>query len=228
MNDTAVIILAGGAGNRMNSSLPKQFLPIAGKPILMHTIERFAETLGEGLIIVVLPQGHMPYWKSLCEEYRFAIPHRLCGGGANRFESVKCGLRLIGDAKYVAVHDGVRPLVSDAIIARTIADAKAFGAAIPVVMAVDSLRVVDETGSRAVNRRNYRIVQTPQVFRTDIITDAYSRPYDEAFTDDASVVEANGGTVALSEGSYYNIKITTPVDIVTAEAMIASMQSENR
>ncbi len=219
MKDIAVIILAGGRGHRMGSELPKQFLPIREKPILMHTVTRFAEALPGCRIVVVLPEGHADYWQNLCREHDFGVTHQLATGGQSRFESVRNGLQLIGDARLVAVHDGVRPLVSNTIIERTIADARALGTSVPVITPVESLREVDDRGSHAVLRENYRIIQTPQVFRREIIIEAYQQPFCEAFTDDASVVEANGGKIYLSEGSVYNLKITNPLDILTAEAL---------
>lgn len=229
MKELAVIILAGGSGHRMGSELPKQFLSLRDKPILMHTIGRFAQAVPDSRIIVVLPQGHIDYWNTLCTEHGFTIPHQLCSGGTTRYESVKAGLGRIGEVRYVAVHDGVRPLVGKALIRKVIADAKALGTAVPVITPVESLRRVDDRGSHAVNRNDYRIVQTPQVFRADILIEAYERPFRESFTDDASVVEENGGTIYLSEGSYDNIKITTPVDLVTAEALYdAAINAESR
>ena len=220
MSSVTVIIVAGGSGSRMRARLPKQFLPIGGRPILMHTVERFAEALNDCRIVVVLPQSHVAYWQDLCREYGFAVRHEICRGGPNRFESVRRGLERIGEAELVAVHDGVRPLVSREIIRRTVEDARTFGAVIPVVPLVDSLREIGTDGSRIVDRNRYRIVQTPQVFRTSVIMEAYGRPYDERFTDDASVVEASGHDIYLCEGAYTNIKITTPVDMITAEALL--------
>lgn len=220
MERTAVIIVAGGSGARMGARLPKQFLPVGGEPILMHTIRRFAETLGSGRLIVVLPESHIGYWEKLCREYGFDIPHTVCRGGETRFDSVRCGLGYIGSAEIVAVHDGVRLFVSPDVIRRAIQDAREYGAVIPVVTPVDSLRGIDAGGSHIVARDDYRIVQTPQVFRTKVIRKAYEQPYDPRFTDDASVVEAAGGRIYLCEGCYSNIKITTPVDMLTAEALL--------
>ena len=204
----AVIIVAGGSGARMGARLPKQFLPLDGRPVLMHTVQRFADALPQSRIVVVLPSSHIEYWDKLCRRHGFAVPHIVCTGGANRFESVSNGLRHAGEAELIAVHDGVRPLVSREIIER----------------ATDSMRRIDRDGSRIVDRSLYRIVQTPQVFRADILRNAYARPFDERFTDDASVVEAAGQPVYLCEGSYENIKITTPVDMLTAEALLAQRQ----
>lgn len=220
MPTVAVIIVAGGSGSRMQARLPKQFLPIGGRPILMHTVERFAEAVPGCRIVVVLPESHVAYWKDLCREYGFDVAHEIRPGGANRFESVRRGLEGIGDAELVAVHDGVRPLVSRQIVLRAVECARTFGAAVPVVPPVDSLRETDGTVSRIVDRSRFRIVQTPQTFRASVLRKAYERPYDERFTDDASVVEASGHEIRLCEGAYSNIKITTPVDMITAEALL--------
>ena len=225
MSSIAVIIVAGGSGSRMQARQPKQFLPIGGRPILMHTVERFAEALEGCRIVVVLPKTHITHWQSLCKEYGFDRTHTLCEGGQTRFESVRRGLAHIGDAELVAVHDGVRPLVSGDMIRRTVEDARTFGAAIPVVPPVDSLRELDGTASRIVDRSRFRIVQTPQTFRASVIREAYERPYDERFTDDASVVEACGHEIHLCEGAYSNIKITTPVDMAIAEALLKNNAS---
>ena len=220
----AVIIVAGGSGARMGARLPKQFLPLDGRPVLMHTVQRFADALPQSRIVVVLPSSHIEYWDKLCRRHGFAVPHIVCTGGANRFESVSNGLRHAGEAELIAVHDGVRPLVSREIIERATEDTRTYGAVIPVVRPIDSMRRIDRDGSRIVDRSLYRIVQTPQVFRADILRNAYARPFDERFTDDASVVEAAGQPVYLCEGSYENIKITTPVDMLTAEALLAQRQ----
>ena len=171
----AVIIVAGGSGARMGARLPKQFLPLDGRPVLMHTVQRFADALPQSRIVVVLPSSHIEYWDKLCRRHGFAVPHIVCTGGANRFESVSNGLR----------HDGVRPLVSREIIERATEDARTYGAVIPVVRPIDSMRRINRDGSRIVDRSLYRIVQTPQVFRADILRNAYARPFDERFTDDA-------------------------------------------
>lgn len=204
----------------MQSDLPKQFMNLSGRPILMHTIERFSLTIPQCSIVVVLPSDYVHFWEELCAKHTFTVEHRVCTGGENRFESVRNGLQWIGDASLVAIHDGVRPLVSRELIERTIADAQALGAVIPVVTPVDSMREVDDHGNHIVNRTHYRIVQTPQVFRADILRVAYARPYDPIYTDDASVVESAGGKIYLCEGSCNNLKITTPVDLLTAESLL--------
>ena len=157
----AVIIVAGGSGARMGARLPKQFLPLDGRPVLMHTVQRFADALPQSRIVVVLPSSHIEYWDKLCRRHGFAVPHIVCTGGANRFESVSNGLRHAGKAELIAVHDGVRPLVSREIIERATEDARTYGAVIPVVRPIDSMRRIDRDGSRIVDRSLYRIVQTP-------------------------------------------------------------------
>ena len=170
MIPTAVIIVAGGSGVRMGAALPKQFLPLKGRPILMHTIERFAGALPGCRIILVLPRSRTAYWQTLCEDHGFSVQHLVCEGGETRFDSVHNGLKLVGDADLVAIHDGVRPLVSAGLIRRAVADAEEFGAVVPVVTPTDSLREVGREGSCIVDRSRYRIVQTQQVFHEGVPT----------------------------------------------------------
>ncbi len=220
MMSIAVIIVAGGSGIRMGSVLPKQFLPLKGQPILMHTILCFAKALPGCRIIVVLPRRRTDYWKTLCEDYGFSVPHLVCEGGDTRFDSVHNGLSLVGNVDLVAVHDGVRPLVSTNLILRVIADAEKFGAVVPVITPTDSMRRVGREGSRIVDRTRYRIVQTPQAFHSSLLIRAYQQPYRSQFTDDASVVEWVGEPIYLCEGEYSNIKITTPLDRILAETLL--------
>lgn len=225
MNRIAVIIVAGGQGTRMGTEMPKQFLLLDGIPMLFHTLRAFVSALGDRLrLILVLPEEHRELWSRLCRQHALEVPHEVCSGGANRFESVRNGLERIGDAEWVAVHDGVRPMVSCEVIRRTIEEVQKHGAVIPVVRPVDSLRYLEnpDTSGRIVDRSRFRIVQTPQVFRADWLREAYDRPYTPEFTDDASVVEASGRTVALCVGDYANIKITTPIDLLFAEAILKS------
>ncbi len=218
-----VIIVAGGKGLRMGGDTPKQFLPLAGKPILMRTIERFraySERIG---IIVVLPQEQQAYWKELCERYDFHAPHQIANGGATRFESSRNGLALVPDEAegIVAFHDGVRPLVPVSVIDDCYETARDSFAAIPVIPVNDSLRRMEGEGrSHAVYRPDYKAVQTPQAFDISLAKQAFRQPYRESFTDDATVVESLGCQVALVEGSRENIKITTPIDILVAEAYL--------
>ncbi|MBS5980915.1 2-C-methyl-D-erythritol 4-phosphate cytidylyltransferase [Dysgonomonas sp. Marseille-Q5470] len=216
-----VIIVAGGKGLRMGNDLPKQFIPIGGKPVLMRTIEAFYRFDPDINIILVLPVSHQDYWKSLCEEYNFSIEHTIGNGGETRFHSVKNGLALVADG-LVGVQDGVRPFGSVEMIKRCFdAAEEEFPAVIPVIDSTDSLReVVDEDKSRIVDRSKIRLVQTPQVFDVNVLKKAYQTDFKETFTDDASVVEAMGVDVHLVKGEVTNIKITTPLDLKIGELII--------
>jgi 2-C-methyl-D-erythritol 4-phosphate cytidylyltransferase len=215
-----VVIVAGGKGLRMGGDVPKQFLPIKGKPILMRTIERFVEYDETIEVRLVLPEAHFEYWGELCREYGFTTPHQLVKGGESRYHSVRNGLYSISEAEsLVAVHDGVRPFVSVETIATTFKEAEERGAVVPVIDSVDSLRRMEGCQSVAVDRSLYKLVQTPQTFRYDILKRAYDLPYREIFTDDASVVEASGVEVKLVEGNRENIKITTNYDLKIACAL---------
>lgn len=217
-----VIIVAGGKGLRMGGDLPKQFIPLAGKPVLMRTLENFYSFSPDIDIILVLPHDHQEYWRNLCGEYGFGVPHRIADGGATRFHSVRNGLALVEEADdaVVAVHDGVRPFVSHDVIARCFDMAAGGRAVVPVTGVVETVRRMEQDGtSVTVPRGEYRLVQTPQVFPVRMLKDAYSADYREDFTDDASVVEAMGVGVELAEGNRENIKITTPFDMVVAEAL---------
>lgn len=223
----AVIIVAGGSGLRMNSDIPKQFLELHGKPILMHTIEKFFIFDSNITIVVVLPSAHVSYWQKCCVQHQFVIKHQLAIGGKTRFDSVLSGLKLVSNAKFIAVHDAVRPLVSVAIIERCFVAATDFGAAIPVTDCVESVRVVQGSRSAAVDRNDYKLVQTPQVFQADLLQNAYKQNYNPSFTDDASVVEAfmhsNNSEpfgIHLVVGSRENIKITSPEDLIIAHAFL--------
>lgn len=218
-----IIIVAGGKGLRMGGDIPKQFRIVGGKPILMHTIERFHQYDAEMGIIVVLPHSQQAYWRQLCDEYNFHVGHSVVNGGASRFESAKNGLAVIPDevCGTVGIHDGVRPFVSIEVINRCYLMAQKCGAAIPVLPVTDTLRHISADGSgKNVLRSDYRIVQTPQVFDIALLKKAFSQPEQEAFTDDASVVETMGQTVEMVEGNRENIKITTPFDIKLAELLI--------
>lgn len=218
--EKTVIIVAGGRGERMGSAVPKQFLPLCGTPVLMHTLRAFAGYDPYMELVVVLPEAQMERWQHLCTEHRFTLPHRIVAGGDSRFHSVRNGLAACPSAGLIAVHDGVRPLVTHDTIERCFACAERTGAAIPVVPLTDSLRQVDEHGSHACDRARYRMVQTPQVFRAEVLRRAYGQPFSPAFTDDASVVEATGHPVALVDGTPRNIKLTTPLDLAVAEAVL--------
>jgi len=217
------IIVAGGKGERMGQHLPKQFLELAGKPILMHTIEKFYNTFPQLKIILALPENQFDYWEELCYKNGFTkIPHQIVAGGKTRFDSVKNALKLITENGIVAIHDGVRPLVSATTIKNCFSQAEQSGTAIPVVDIVDSLRFVSkqDNTNKSVARSCYKSVQTPQCFKTEIILKAYQQDFDESFTDDASVVEKLGFTIDLVEGNTENIKITSPIDIALAEVLM--------
>lgn len=219
-----VIIVAGGKGLRMGSDIPKQFLPVAGKPILMRTIERFHEYDAQLNIILVLPEEQQTYWKNLCEKYHFSINHTIVNGGDTRFQSSKNGLAAIPDNEdgVVGIHDGVRPFVSKDVIEECYDTAREEYAAIPVYAVTDTLRYIDKRGGgKNVLRDDYRIVQTPQTFDISLAKQAFDQGYKEQFTDDASVIESLGCQVAMVEGNRENIKITTPFDIKVAEALLA-------
>ncbi len=212
-----ILIVAGGKGLRMGSDIPKQFIPVGGRPVLMHTLDAFYRHDPTIDIILVLPQSQQSYWKELCAKYDFHIPHRIANGGETRFHSVKNGLELIEDRNgLTGIHDGVRPFVSSEVIARCYTEAAIHKAVIPVVDVIETLRHLNRT----VPRNEYKLVQTPQVFDTALLQQAYQQPYKPDFTDDASVVEALGQSVFCVEGNRENIKITTPYDLTIANALI--------
>lgn len=217
-----VIIVAGGKGLRMGSELPKQFMPIGGKPVLMYTIEQFLKYSPDINIIVVLPRNQQEFWNKLCEEHNFNIPHTIADGGESRFESSKNGLSLIPDNEQgvVAFHDGVRPFVSIDVIERCFDAARDDYAAIPVMPVTDTLRYVDRGHGHNVERNNFRLVQTPQVFDISLAKQAFDQPYRPSFTDDATVIESLGCQVSMVEGNRENIKLTTPFDLQLAELLI--------
>lgn len=212
MNRTALIV-AGGKGLRMGSDLPKQFLPLGGKPVLMHTLEAFRRYDAEMQLILVLPCEQQDYWHELCRKYDFLIRHRIANGGETRFHSVKNGLALVNEPGVVGVHDGVRPFVSQEVIARCYELAETKQAVIPVIDVVETVRHLTTVGSETVDRNSYKLVQTPQVFDVELLKLAYAQAFNPLFTDDASVVEAMGIPVFLAEGNRENIKITTPFDL---------------
>lgn len=217
-----IIIVAGGKGLRMGGDIPKQFLPIKGKPVLMRTIERFREYSASIGIILVLPKSQQEYWKELCKEYRFDIEYRIADGGETRFHSVQNGLSMIPDTEegIVGVHDGVRPFVSVETIGRCYDTARTKGAVIPVMPVVETLRHINQEGGHNVLRSDYRLVQTPQTFDIQLLKKANEQTYCEAFTDDASVVEGCGCHVTMVDGNRENIKITTPFDLEMAEFLL--------
>ena len=214
-----VIIVAGGKGLRMGGEVPKQFLPVGGLPVLMRTMLRFREYSSELNIILVLPKAQQEYWQGLCASHQFNVPYQLAEGGKTRFHSVQNGLALIPDEAegVVGVHDGVRPFVSVEVIRRCFDEARRCRAVIPVIPVVETLRHVTE-GTKP--RDEYRLVQTPQCFDIQLLKAANRQPYQDAFTDDASVVEAFGFDVTLVDGNRENIKITTPGDLRIAETLV--------
>lgn len=222
MNKTPLttIIVAGGKGERMQSEMPKQFIELRSLPILMHTIRVFFDFDAGMKLIVVLPETQIENWRALCKKHAFSIGHEVVSGGQTRFESVSNGLALTGDEGIIAIHDGVRPLVSRETIARCFDAAGRIGAAIPVMPPVESLRMITAEGSVAVDRNRYRMVQTPQVFRAEIIQKAYQQQFNPLFTDDASVVEHAGYRIDMVKGNAENIKITLPADLLWAENLI--------
>lgn len=220
------VIVAGGKGARMGTALPKQFLPIGGEPILMRTIRRFLRYDDRMHIMLVLPREQRKIWAELCERHGFREGVTVIDGGESRLQSVENGLSGVPDGVIVGIHDGVRPFVSSETLARCYAEAEERGSAVPVIPPVDSLREEDGTGSHAVDRSRYHLVQTPQVFRSSELKRAYAKvlalPESERrqFTDDASVYEKAGGKVNLVEGNVENIKITTPIDLSVAEVLV--------
>ena len=226
-----VIIVAGGKGLRMESDIPKQFLPVGGKPVLMRTLERFREYSPTLQIILVLPKAQQDYWRQLCQQYQFPLPveegvrggsYLLADGGETRFHSVQNGLALIPDDAegVVGVHDGVRPFPSIEVIRNCYETAREKKAVIPVIPVVETVRQLEGATSFTVPRDDYRLVQTPQCFDIQLLKAANRQPYNDNFTDDASVVEAYGFDITLVGGNRENIKITTPYDLKIAEVLI--------
>ena len=216
-----IIIVAGGKGLRMGSDIPKQFLPIGGKPVLMRTLERFREYSEDLQIILVLPEAQQDYWQDICQKYNFQVEYQLANGGQTRFHSVQNGLALVPDDAegVVGVHDGVRPFPSIEVIRNCFETARTAKAVIPVIPVVETVRHLEKEGSVTVPRGDYRLVQTPQTFDIQLLKAANRQPYNDGFTDDASVVESYGYQITLVEGNRENIKITTPYDIIVAEAL---------
>lgn len=214
----SVIIVAGGKGYRAGGELPKQFLKVGGKPMLMHTIQAFHDYDYRVRIIVVLPEGYQTLWGQLCNEYKFTVSHKLVEGGETRFHSVKIGLKEVSDEETVCIHDAARPFVTADLIDRCfdISFNNSCGV-IPVVDEVNSVRKLTEKGSTAVDRKELKLVQTPQAFPACLLKAAYNREYESTFTDDASVAEKNGIKIKLLEGENTNIKITTAFDLELAE-----------
>jgi len=214
------IIVAGGSGNRMQTETPKQFLLLKNLPVLMHTIKAFAQSDSQPRILLVLNKEQQGYWKRLCEEFNFRIPHEVIDGGAERFHSVKNALDTINDESFVAIHDAVRPLVSKELIDTCFKKAETQGNVIAAVQSSDSVRLLRDDKTTALKRDEIYLVQTPQTFNFEILKEAYQQDYSIHFTDDASVVESIGYEINIVEGERNNIKITYPIDLELAELLL--------
>jgi 2-C-methyl-D-erythritol 4-phosphate cytidylyltransferase len=217
-----VIIAAGGIGKRMKSSVPKQFLLVNDVPIIIHTINKFQFAIKNLKVIVVLPKEQVDNWEKFCVENDFEFNHQICVGGETRFQSIKNALELIEHSGLVGIHDAVRPLVSVVLIQNVFEFAERNGNAVPAIPLNESIRILDEKKSKTVDRSQYRIIQTPQCFHSDLLKKAYQQEFSESFTDDASVVEKTGAIINLVDGDINNIKITTQQDLLIAETLIAS------
>ncbi|MBN8701467.1 MAG: 2-C-methyl-D-erythritol 4-phosphate cytidylyltransferase [Bacteroidetes bacterium] len=219
------IIVAGGTGSRTSLPIPKQFVKLLDRPVLMHTIAKFAECFPDIEIIVPLPVSQIENWKRLCVDYNFTIVHTTIAGGDTRFQSVKNALNTIKEEGVVGIHDAARPLVSKQVILNSYKTAEMYGNAVPAIPMNESLRQIDSRRSVAVDRTRFCIVQTPQCFKIDLLKNAFEQGYNNAFTDDASVLEATGVKIHLIDGNPENIKITNPRDFLIAEALFKSTQS---
>ncbi len=217
-----VIIVAAGSGKRMGGQIPKQFLELRGRPVLMWTLEKVRESVPGIQIILVLPVGEVSYWDKLCIKHDFALKHEVVFGGETRYQSVRNGIKHANQGSLIAIHDGVRPLVSTATIQSCFKRAEESGNAIPVVSIPESIRQLENGHSKALKREGIFLVQTPQIFSWEQVEDAYSQDYREEFTDDASVVESMGYELSFVEGNPENIKITRPFDLKLASFLIGS------
>jgi 2-C-methyl-D-erythritol 4-phosphate cytidylyltransferase len=214
------IIVAGGSGTRMGSTVPKQFLELAGKPVLWHTVTAFVKAYSDIQIILVLPEIHFSYVSGWLPEFAGIT---VIKGGETRFHSVKNGLDQVKEPAVIFVHDGVRPLVSTTLIRGCYEAAIVSGSAIPAIDMKDSIREVNDTGNKAVNRESFKIIQTPQTFLSELILPAFALPYDPLFTDEATVVERQGHSIRLVPGEEANIKITRPLDLIVADALLRGL-----
>ncbi|HYK77901.1 MAG TPA: 2-C-methyl-D-erythritol 4-phosphate cytidylyltransferase [Daejeonella sp.] len=221
------IIVAGGSGSRMQADIPKQFLLLNGKPILMHTLEAFYNSTFKPELILVLNVDFHSYWEQLCREHQFIIPHILVKAGNQRFYSVKNGLKKVSGTALVAIHDAVRPLVSEDLITRSYQEAERYGNAIAAVKSKDSIRQINASGSVPLNREGIFLVQTPQVFQSALLKKAYQQPYRIEFTDDATVVEKTGTIIRIITGDNRNIKITYPEDILLAQFYLTASRNNS-
>jgi 2-C-methyl-D-erythritol 4-phosphate cytidylyltransferase len=223
----STIIVAGGSGRRMGGTMPKQFLLLKGRPLLMRTLDAFHGFDADMPLVLVLPEDHHGTWQALCVEYGFRVPHRLIAGGVERYHSTQLGLAAVDHDGLVAVHDGVRPLVSTALIGRCFDAAQVHSAVVPVVPIMPSVREVaslspfgEVSGSRALDRSRLRAVQTPQCFHAELLRRAFDLPYEPGFTDEATMVERLGVDIHMVEGEENNIKVTTPFDLRVAELVL--------
>ena len=217
-----VIIVAGGKGQRMGMDLPKQFIDIAGRPVMMHTINAFYNYNNEIKIVVAVEAGSIKLWGDLCRAYHFDIQHTVVAGGDTRFQSVKNGLMAVGDEGFVAIHDAVRPLIEKKLIAEAFSRAEIYLAAVPVVPVHDTIRNIIGDSATALERNDLRIVQTPQVFDINLIREAYRQPYDDSFTDDAEVLQATGARIHYFDGQASNIKITRKENLEVVDVLLKS------
>ena len=224
--DVFAVIVAGGSGNRMGTVIPKQFLPLCGRPVIWYSIQAFREALESVTIILVLPDEHLDMANDLIGSLHYSNDIEVVGGGPTRFASVSKGLQLVTEPSVVMVHDGARPLVTTDLIRRCYDGARMNGSAVPVIRMSDSVRQVSGLTSRTITRDDLRSVQTPQAFNATLLKQAYAQPYLPVFTDEASVVEWNGGIIHLVDGTRSNIKITTPEDLIVAEALLQKMNPE--
>lgn len=226
MHNSVAVIVAGGQGLRMQNALPKQFLPLNGKPILYHTIQAFVKAIPDIKIVLVLPTAHFSYANAVLMHFDAGIDITIVSGGENRFESVKNGLKETKSDDVIFVHDGVRPLISETLILNCRTQVLEKGSAIPVVSVTDTIRTIDGNHSKTINREELRAVQTPQTFMGHILLPAFEQPYQASFTDEASVVEQFGKDVFLIEGEKRNIKITHPEDLIFANAIQSSLHEK--
>jgi len=225
VNKNFVVIVAGGQGTRMGTAIPKQFLELCGKPILYHTVNAFHSALPEATLILVLPEQQLSYAQMVLQSFPERIDIQLVAGGETRFHSVQNGLNCIdkkdvNDNTIIFIHDGVRPLVSKKLIQKCLLQAQEKGSVIPAIAATDSMRIMENDQTKVIDRNDVRLIQTPQTFRASVLLPAMQQPFQSNFTDEASVVEANGGTIFLTEGEKENIKITTGTDMIIAEALM--------
>ena len=215
-----VIIVAGGSDKRMAGNIPKQFIEVNGKPILMHTMACFHDFDSRIKQILVLPTNQIEYWKTLCTTHHFTIEHKIAEGGDERFFSVQNGLKISNPKALIAIHDAVRPCVDKNVIHACYLAAELYAAAIPTLPLNDSIRELTDNGNKMADRSRFCIVQTPQVFQGELLHRAYTQPYSTHFTDDASVVEATGVSIKLVQGNRENIKITTPIELKLAALLL--------